>query len=70
MEHCRICAEACRRCERARRRHLPARLRNAISAESGWNDGLALPFVMLPLLVVTEPAGEAVTYWLTVVLLW
>ena len=51
-------------------RNLPEKLRHAISAESGWNDGLALPFVMLPLLVITEPPGEALSHWLTVVLLW
>ena len=39
-------------------RNLPARLRHAISSESGFNDGLALPFVVLPVLVLTEPPGE------------
>jgi NhaP-type Na+/H+ or K+/H+ antiporter len=39
-------------------RNLPAPLRCAISAESGFNDGLALPFVVLPMLVLTEPSGE------------
>jgi NhaP-type Na+/H+ or K+/H+ antiporter len=29
-------------------RNLPSSLRCAISAESGFNDGLALPFVVLP----------------------
>lgn len=46
-------------------RNLPAKLRHAISSESGFNDGLALPFVVLPVLVLTEPAGEAVIHWLT-----
>lgn len=36
-------------------RNLPGRLRYAISAESGFNDGLALPFVVLPILVLMEP---------------
>ncbi len=45
-------------------RNLPAALRHAISAESGFNDGLALPFVVLPVLVLTEPPGEAVGHWL------
>jgi NhaP-type Na+/H+ or K+/H+ antiporter len=35
-------------------RNLPSSLRCAISAESGFNDGLALPFVVLPVLVLTE----------------
>src|SRR5215217_269150 len=46
-------------------RNLPARLRHAISAESGFNDGLALPFVVLPVLVLTEPQGEVLGHWLT-----
>jgi sodium/hydrogen antiporter len=45
-------------------RNLPAPLRCAISAESGFNDGLALPFVVLPVLVLTEPSGEVLGYWL------
>jgi NhaP-type Na+/H+ or K+/H+ antiporter len=46
-------------------RNLPGALRCAISAESGFNDGLALPFVVLPVLVLTEPPGEVLGHWLT-----
>ncbi|MBA2714018.1 MAG: cation:proton antiporter, partial [Rubrobacteraceae bacterium] len=46
-------------------RNLPAPLRCAISAESGFNDGLALPFVVLPVLVLTRPPGEVLGHWLT-----
>ena len=46
-------------------RNLPAKLRHAISAESGFNDGLALPFVALPILVLSEPPGEALGHWVT-----
>jgi sodium/hydrogen antiporter len=46
-------------------RNLPGRLRCAISAESGFNDGLALPFVVLPILVLTEPPGDVIPHWLT-----
>src|ERR687897_3207826 len=46
-------------------RNLPPRLRHAISSESGFNDGLALPFVVLPVLVLTEPPGEVLGHWLT-----
>jgi NhaP-type Na+/H+ or K+/H+ antiporter len=46
-------------------RNLPAKLRHAISAESGFNDGLALPFVALPVLVLTEPPGEVLSHWVT-----
>lgn len=50
-------------------RNLPSFLRHAISAESGFNDGLALPFVVLPVLVLTEPPGEVLGHWLTHTLL-
>ena len=46
-------------------RNLPAPLRHAISAESGFNDGLALPFVVLPVLVLTRPPGDVISHWLT-----
>jgi NhaP-type Na+/H+ or K+/H+ antiporter len=46
-------------------RNLPGSLRHAISSESGFNDGLALPFVVLPVLVLTEPPGEVLGHWLT-----
>jgi NhaP-type Na+/H+ or K+/H+ antiporter len=46
-------------------RNLPAPLRHAISSESGFNDGLALPFIVLPMLVLTEPPGEVLGHWLT-----
>lgn len=45
-------------------RNLPGRLRHAISAESGYNDGLAYPFVLLPILLLARPPGEALTHWL------
>jgi sodium/hydrogen antiporter len=45
-------------------RNLPARLRHAISSESGFNDRLALPFVSLSVLVLTEAPGEAMGHWL------
>ena len=51
-------------------RCIPARLRNMLTAESGGNDGLAQLFVLLPVLLLTETTGRAVTEWLTAVLLW
>lgn len=51
-------------------RNLPGRLRHAISAESGFNDGLALPFALLPILVLTRPLGDALPHWLTYTILW
>ena len=44
--------------------HLPEHLRNTISAESGYNDGLTYPFVLLPILALTLPPGEAVSHLL------
>jgi NhaP-type Na+/H+ or K+/H+ antiporter len=51
-------------------RNLPGRIRNLISAESAANDGLAYPFVLLPILILTKPPGEALLHWLTKTLLW
>lgn len=50
--------------------NLPERVRHAISAEAGANDGLALPFVLLPILFLTRPPGEALRQWLLSTLLW
>ncbi|MCA1738064.1 MAG: cation:proton antiporter [Actinobacteria bacterium] len=50
--------------------NLPGRLRHLISAESGYNDGLGLPFVLVPLLLLTEPPGEALSHWIVEVVLW
>ncbi len=50
--------------------HLPADLRHTLSAESGANDGLAYPLVLLPLLVLERPMGEVLTHWLARTLLW
>jgi NhaP-type Na+/H+ or K+/H+ antiporter len=48
---------------RVAQRLLPERLRDLLSAESGFNDGLALPFVMLGLLLMEFPAGAALHEW-------
>jgi sodium/hydrogen antiporter len=50
--------------------NLPGRLRHLISAESGYNDGLGLPFVLVPLLLLTMPPGEALSHWFVQVVLW
>ena len=50
-------------------RNLPERLRHAISAESGFNDGLAYPFVLLPILFLMRPPGEALSHWLAYTIL-
>lgn len=44
--------------------HLPLRLRTALSAESGANDGLAYGFVMLPILMLGHAPDEAWSHWL------
>lgn len=48
---------------------LPQRIRDTISFESGANDGLAFPFVMLCLLLIEKPE-HAWQEWLTKTLLW
>jgi NhaP-type Na+/H+ or K+/H+ antiporter len=50
--------------------NIPGRVRHILSAESGSNDGLAFPLVMLPILILTRPTGEAVMHWLSYTLLW
>lgn len=49
---------------------LPSHIRNLLSAESGLNDGLAYPFVFLPLLLLTQSPQEAITHWFSVIWLW
>jgi sodium/hydrogen antiporter len=51
-------------------KNLPDRVRHTLSAESGFNDGLAYPFVLLPILLLARPPGEAFSHWLTHTLLW
>lgn len=55
---------------RVAEKNLPASVRNTISAESGFNDGLAYPFVFLPILLLTRSSGEAWSEWLTRTVLW
>ncbi len=51
-------------------RNARSEVRRMISAESGANDGLGLPFVLLCVLLLTRPAGEALWRWLADVVLW
>jgi len=46
------------------KQHLPLRLRNTLSAESGANDGLAYAFVMLPVLMLGPVPDQAWSRWL------
>lgn len=50
--------------------NIPGRLRHLISGESGANDGLAYPFVLLSILMIERSPGEALLHWLTRVILW
>lgn len=54
----------------AARKNIPARLRQLLSAESGSNDGLAYPFVLLPILLMRGPAEGALEQWFVRVILW
>lgn len=49
--------------------HLPVRIRNGLSLESGANDGLAFLFVMLAILAMQHAPAEAASKWLIDVLL-
>ncbi len=51
-------------------KNLPADIRHTLSAESGANDGLAYPFVFLPILLLAHPPEEALLHWLTHTVLW
>ncbi|MGN6599241.1 MAG: cation:proton antiporter domain-containing protein, partial [Actinomycetes bacterium] len=44
-------------------RLLPERIRHAVSAESGANDGIAYPLMLIPLLLLTRSAGDAAQRW-------
>lgn len=50
--------------------NLPGRFRHTLSSESALNDGLALPLVMVPVLLMTTSVGAAAGEWLWRVLLW
>ena len=46
------------------KKHLPLRVRDTISFESGANDGLAYLVVMLPVLMLSHGPGDALLRWL------
>lgn len=50
--------------------NLPERIRHTISTESGANDGMAYPIVMLPILLLTRPQSEVWGDWLLRIVLW
>jgi NhaP-type Na+/H+ or K+/H+ antiporter len=50
--------------------NIPGRLRHLISTESGLNDGLGYPFVLLPILLLTRPSGAALSHWILHSVLW
>ncbi|MFW6060763.1 MAG: cation:proton antiporter, partial [Phycisphaeraceae bacterium] len=52
------------------RRNLPGRVRHLISGESGANDGLALPLLMLPILIMQRPPDAALGEWLAHSVVW
>ncbi|KAI8139314.1 Sodium/hydrogen exchanger family-domain-containing protein [Fennellomyces sp. T-0311] len=45
-------------------KHVPAHIRNALSAESGGNDGMGFPFLFLAIFLIGEPGtGKAIGKW-------
>lgn len=55
---------------RVAEQNLPDRLRDVLSGESGANDGLAYPLVVLPILLLTRQPQEALTHWFVRTLAW
>ncbi len=55
---------------RVARENLPERTLRLLSAESSARHGIGLVLVLLPALLLTEPAGVAWTRWLSYVVLW
>jgi sodium/hydrogen antiporter len=51
-------------------KNLPERIRDALSFESGANDGLSYLFVFLPMLLLTRSVDEALYHFLVHTLLW
>lgn len=49
---------------------LPGRFRHTLSTESGANDGLAYPLVLLPILLLERSAVSAWSEWFLKILLW
>lgn len=52
------------------KQNLPDSYRHLLSCESGANDGLAFPLVLLPILLLSLPAGDAWLDWFGRVWLW
>ncbi|ORZ12352.1 Cation/H+ exchanger, partial [Absidia repens] len=51
-------------------KHVPAHVRNALSAESGGNDGLGFPFLFLAIFLLNEDTvGTAIGKWIYITLL-
>lgn len=48
---------------------IPPRMRNAISAEAGANDGLGVLLVFLPILLLERPWPQAIGHWVMEVLI-
>lgn len=55
---------------RMSQRNIPAPIRNLLTGESGANDGLAYPFVFLPILLLEHPPEPAFIDWIASTLLW
>lgn len=49
---------------------VPTDMRHALTAESAGNDGLALPIVMIPVLLLTTSIGHAASQWVLDAVLW
>ncbi|MFZ0389434.1 MAG: cation:proton antiporter [Calditrichia bacterium] len=52
------------------KKKIPSRLRRFISSEAGANDGLAYPFVLLPVLLYLYATDFALQHWVLEIILW
>jgi NhaP-type Na+/H+ or K+/H+ antiporter len=55
---------------RTAEKHIPARVRNFMSAEAGSNDGLAYLLVLLPILLIQKAPSDALWEWTYRVIGW
>lgn len=55
---------------RVARKQVPRELRLTLSAESGLNDGLGLPFVLFPIVILKGGVGALPSEWFVRVVLW
>jgi sodium/hydrogen antiporter len=51
-------------------RRVPGHLRNLLSAESGSNDGMAIPFLYLAVYIIQYKTGRSIKDWILIIVLY